>query len=97
MAAETVEITTMIGSMCKCASLRVRESVVAFLLMSLIQKLLVNVSTRRTQSTHKTVTRGPWLLQEGVFGTSGPLLFLRESQGQKTSDHKKRPKIAKPS
>ena len=30
MAKETVEITTMIGSLCTCASLRVRESVVAF-------------------------------------------------------------------
>ena len=36
MATETVEITTMIGSLCTCATLRVWKSVVAFLLMSLI-------------------------------------------------------------
>ena len=40
MVAETVEITTMIGSLSTCASLRVRESAVAFLLMSLIKKTL---------------------------------------------------------
>ena len=52
------------------------------------KKRFVFVSVKRTQSTHKTVTRGPWLPQKGAFGTSGvtedckvgPHLFLRESQ-----------------
>ena len=64
MAKETVEITTMIGSLCTCASLRVRESVVAFF-VNLVdfttfcyENRLVFVSVRRTQSTHKTVIEG---------------------------------------
>ena len=59
---------------------------------------LVCVSARRTQSTHKTVTRGPWLPQKGAFGTSGvmedykvgPLSPLSKGVTRaKTSDHKK--------
>ena len=45
----------------------------AFLLTSF---RLVSVSARRTQSTHKTVTRGPWLLQKRCiwhFGCDGRL------------------------
>ena len=84
MATETVEITTMIGSLCTCASLRVRESVVAFLLMSLIKKPF---SKRKTFGfcVVQTDSKYPQNSAKGAFGTSGvmedykvgPLLFLR--------------------